>query len=47
MPALLISILKITIPPEMLIPEWLEISNGEVNRFDVGSSEKIARKLEK
>ena len=38
MAALLISMLKTTVPLEKLTPEWLGVDNGEVDRFGVGGN---------
>ena len=38
MMALLISMLKITIPSKKLIIEWLGVDNNKVNRFGVGKN---------
>ena len=45
--ALLTFILKTIVPPKKLIFKWLEIDTNKVNRFEIGSGEKIARKLRK
>ena len=39
--------LKTIILLEKLIPEWLKISDGKVDRFGVNDSKKIAKKSEK
>ena len=48
MATLLTSMLKMTIPPERLIPEWLGVGDGEVNGFGVsGNDVEYAKKSEK
>ena len=48
MVTLFTSILKMTIVPEKLTPEWLGVGDDEVNGFGVGgNSVEHAKKLEK
>ena len=39
--------LKIIIPLERLIPKWLKVGNGKVNKFDIDSNKEIAKKSKK
>ena len=47
MVASLISILKMTILLERLIPKQLRVDNNKVNRFDISDGKKIAKKSRK